>query len=567
MTASLRILLVEDSEDDALLLKRELQRAQYEPTVLRVDAALAMQQALQNQNWDVVVTDHNIPGFSSEEAIAIALNIKPDIPVIIVSGSIGEDIAVAAMKMGAHDYIMKDNLTRLVPAIERELREAEMRRSHRIAEATIHHLAYHDQLTGLVNRNEFDRHLNDALDSAKCNDISHVLLYLDLDQFKVINDTCGHQAGDELLSQLALLLREEVRGNDILARLGGDEFGLLLENCPLDKAKVIAEDLRGLISNFRFVWRDKSFSIGVSIGMAKITKDAQGADEVLSAADIACYAAKDLGRDRVHVYLDDDSELRRRQTEMQWVARIKNALEEGRFVLHQQKMCSLNRLNGTQHCAEFLVRMLDEEDNIIMPGAFIPAAERYGIMSLLDRWVVRSAIAHLATNLPEEGEDTSVFFINLSGNSLNDNGFSNYIQQQIIHYNVPSKLLCFEITETAAISNLSEAVKFINEIRGFGCQFALDDFGSGLSSFSYLKTLPVDYLKIDGSFVRDIVVDPMNFAIVQAINEIGHVAGLYTIAEFVEDEETLEILRGIGVDIAQGYGISRPQAMSAAAIA
>lgn len=561
MTASLRVLLVEDSEDDAVLLERELRHAQFQPSVLRVDDATAMRQALQKMNWDVVVTDHNIPGFSSEEAIAIAVEIKPDIPVIIVSGSIGEDIAVAAMKMGAHDYIMKDNLKRLVPAIERELREAEIRRSHRVAEATIHHLAYHDQLTGLVNRNEFDRNLNEALDSAKCNDVSHVLLYLDLDQFKVINDTCGHQAGDELLSQLALLLREEVRGNDILARLGGDEFGLLLENCPLDKAKVIAEDLRGLISDFRFVWREKSFSIGVSIGMAKITKDAQGADEVLSAADIACYAAKDSGRDRVHVYEDDDFELQRRQTEMHWVSRIKNALEEERFVLHQQKMHSLSRLSGTQNCAEFLVRMLDETNNIIMPGAFIPAAERYGIMSLLDRWVVRSAIEYLSACIPGDEENDSVFFINLSGNSLNESGFSDYIQQQITYYKINPGLLCFEITETAAISNLSEAVKFINEIRGFGCQFALDDFGSGLSSFSYLKTLPVDYLKIDGSFVRDIIFDPMNFAIVQAINEIGHVAGLHTIAEFVENEETLESLRGIGVDIAQGYGIAKPQAM------
>jgi diguanylate cyclase (GGDEF)-like protein len=520
-----------------------------------------MKDALRQQSWDVVVTDHNIPGFSSEEAIAIAVAIKPDLPIIIVSGSIGEDIAVAAMKMGANDYIMKDNLKRLVPAIERELREAEMRRSHRLAEATIYHLAYHDQLTGLVNRNEFDRHLNNALESAKCDNVSHVLLYLDLDQFKVINDTCGHQAGDELLSQLALLLRKEVRGNDILARLGGDEFGLLLENCPLGKAKAIAEELRELISDFRFVWRDKSFSIGVSIGMAKITKDAQGADEVLGAADIACYAAKDKGRDRVHVYMDDDSDLQRRQSEMQWVSRIKDALEEGRFVLHQQPMRSLSRLNGTQQCAEFLVRMLDEQDDLIFPGAFIPAAERYGIMPLLDRWVVRSAIAHLAENLPTYGKEGGVFFINLSGDSFNDGDFAAYIRQQITRYNIPPELLCFEITETAAISNLREAVKFINEIRSFGCQFALDDFGAGLSSFSYLKTLPVDYLKIDGSFVRDIEEDPMDFAIVQAINEIGHVAGLHTIAEFVENDKILQSLRRIGVDIVQGYCIARPQAL------
>ena len=557
----LRVLLVEDSEDDAILLERELRRDHFHPFMLRVDNGVAMRIALAEQDWDVVVTDHNIPGFSSEEAIAIAIEAKPDIPVIIVSGSIGEDIAVEAMKMGAHDYIMKDNLKRLVPAIERELREAEMRRSHRIAEATIYHLAYHDQLTGLVNRNEFDRQLNKALESAKREDASHVLLYLDLDQFKVINDTCGHQAGDELLSQLALLLRKEVRGKDLLARLGGDEFGLLLENCPLDKAKIIAEDLRELISDFRFVWQDKTFSVGVSIGIARITKDAKGADEVLGAADIACYAAKDNGRDRVHVYLDDDSDLQRRHSEMQWVTRVKDALEEGRFVLHQQEMHILSSAGGIQQCSEFLVRMLGEQDDIILPGAFIPAAERYGVMPLLDRWVVRSAIAYLAGQQKANGKTGDVYFINISGDSFNDSGFPEYVCQQFTQYGVAPELLCFEITETAAISNLREAVKFINEIRGFGCQFALDDFGSGLSSFSYLKTLPVDYLKIDGSFVRDIQEDPMSYAIVQAINEIGHVAGLHTIAEFVETEETLRSLRNIGVDIVQGYYIGHPQAM------
>ena len=558
MGASLRVLLVEDSEDDAILLERELRRADYRPVILRVDNGPEMQAALREQNWDVIVTDHNVPGFSSEEAIQVAVDSKPDIPIIIVSGSIGEDIAVAAMKMGAHDHIMKDNLKRLAPAIERELREAEMRRSHRVAEATIRHLAYHDQLTGLLNRNEFDRHLNNALDSAKREDLAHVLLYLDLDQFKVINDTCGHQAGDQLLSQLAMLLRGEIRGNDILARLGGDEFGLLLESCPLDKAKQIAEELRELISNFRFVWRDKSFSIGVSIGMAKITKDAQGPGEVMSAADIACYAAKDMGRDRVHVYMDDDSELLRRHSEMQWVSRIKLALEEGRFILHMQRMHSLSQITGHAQCAEFLLRMLDENDNIIFPGAFIPAAERYGLMLLLDRWVVQSSIEYLAKNMSHREMAGSVFFINLSGASLSDGDFFSYIQQQIAHHNLAPEILCFEITETAAISNLRDAVGFINEVRSIGCRFALDDFGSGLSSFSYLKTLPVDFLKIDGAFVRDLNEDPMNYAIVQAINEIGHVAGLHTIAEFVENEQTLEMLRDIGVDIAQGYCIDRP---------
>jgi diguanylate cyclase (GGDEF)-like protein len=567
MTGQLKVLIVEDSEDDAILLVRILRQGGYEPKSLRVDTGEAMTQAFQDHSWDVVITDHNMPGFSSEAAIKVVQKIRPDLPVIIVSGSIGEDVAVAAMKMGAQDYIMKDNLARLVPAIERELREAELRRSHRVAEATIRHLAYHDQLTGLVNRNEFDRHLKNALESAKQEGQTHALLYLDLDQFKIINDTCGHQAGDELLSQLSLVLRERIRANDVLARLGGDEFGLLLESCPLNQARQLAENIREAISSFRFVWHDKSFSIGVSIGISVITENSRGVEEILSTADMACYTAKDLGRNRVHIYMDDDSELLRRQDEMQWALWVKDALEEERFILHCQKIIPLNgnpgRNNKTKDHFEFLLRMNDGADNIIMPGAFIPAAERYGIMPSVDRWVVNAVIEYLAGQQAGRKGRQGVYFVNLSGASLSDSGFFEFIKETISRHHLQPGLLCFEITETAAIANLNKAVGFIKEIRRLGCRFALDDFGSGLSSFSYLKEIPVDYLKIDGSFVRDMVHNPMNHAIVKAINEIGHVAGLYTIAEYVEDSSTLDELRGIGVDLAQGYGISKPQAVSA----
>ena len=559
----LRVLVVEDSEDDALLLVRELRRAGYAPRSLRVQTAEELQAALREHTWDVVVTDHNLPGFSSEAALTIVNDSGLDLPVIIVSGSIGEDIAVAAMKMGAHDYIMKDNLTRLVPAIERELREAELRRSHRLAEATIHHLAFHDHLTGLVNRHEFDRRLKEALRHAKEGEHAHVLLYLDLDQFKVINDTCGHQAGDQLLRQLAVVLREKVRSNDTLARLGGDEFGLLLESCPLEQAHQIAEGIREAVANFRFVWQDKTFSVGVSIGMTPITSDARSVDEILSAADVACYTAKDMGRNRVHVYLEDDSELLRRHDEMRWVSRIKQALEDDRFLLYRQSMQVLETNSQLHSHSEFLLRMVGDDGKIILPGAFIPAAERYGTMTLLDRWVVKSVIEHLS-GLYRQTPDANklgTFFVNLSGSSLNDAAFFSYIGEQLEVNRLPPELLCFEITETAAISNLHLAVDFIHGIRSLGCQFALDDFGSGLSSFSYLKAMPVDYLKIDGGFVRDITSDPMNYAIVQAVNEIGHVAGLRTIAEFVEDDAVLSTLQDIGVDLAQGYGIARPMAV------
>lgn len=567
MTGQLKVLIVEDSEDDAILLVRILRQGGYEPKSLRVDTGEAMTQAFQEHSWDVVITDHNMPGFSSEAAIKVVQKIRPDLPVIIVSGSIGEDVAVAAMKMGAQDYIMKDNLARLVPAIERELREAELRRSHSVAEATIRHLAYHDQLTGLVNRNEFDRHLKNALESAKQEGQMHALLYLDLDQFKIINDTCGHQAGDELLSQLSLVLRERIRANDVLARLGGDEFGLLLESCPLNQARQLAENIREAISGFRFVWHDKSFSIGVSIGISVITENSRGVEEVLSTADMACYTAKDLGRNRVHIYMDDDSELLRRQDEMQWALWVKDALEGERFILHCQKIIPLNsspsRNNSAKDHFEFLLRMNDGADNIIMPGAFIPAAERYGIMPSVDRWVVNAVIEYLAGQQAGREGRQGVYFVNLSGASLSDSDFFSFIKETIARYHLQPELLCFEITETAAIANLNKAVGFIKEIRKLGCQFALDDFGSGLSSFSYLKEIPVDYLKIDGSFVRDMVHNPMNHAIVKAINEIGHVAGLHTIAEYVEDSSTLDELRSIGVDLAQGYGVSKPQAVSA----
>lgn len=562
MSTPLRILIAEDSEDDTLLMVRELRRGGFDPGVLRVDTRNDLTEALQNGCWDVVITDHNMPGFSSEAALEVVQQINLDIPIIIVSGSIGEDIAVAAMKMGAHDYIMKDNLARLVPAIEREIREAEVRRSHRLAEATIRHLAYHDHLTGLVNRNEFDRHLNMALESAAQDGVEHALLYLDLDQFKVINDTCGHQAGDELLSQLAVVLQEKIRNHDTLARLGGDEFGLLLQCCPIEQAKHIAESIREAVSCFRFVWRENSFSIGVSIGMAVISADTRDANEVLSAADIACYAAKDLGRDRIHVYMADDTELLRRHSEMQWVAKIKDALDEERFILHRQRMMSLNNERcGNQCYYEFLVRMKGADGSLILPGAFIPAAERYGVMARLDHWVVKAAINIVAEEYHQgtgEGEP-GLCFINLSGASLSDDTLFSFIRQQIIYHRLPPELLCFEITETAAISNLQYAIEFIKDVRKLGCQFALDDFGAGLSSFSYLKAIPVDYLKIDGAFVRDIHNDPMNYAIVQAVNQIGHVAGLRTIAESVETDTVLNAVRDIGVDLAQGYEISMPR--------
>lgn len=561
MVASLRVLLIEDSEDDAMLLVRELRRGGFQPDTLRVDTADAMREALGHEIWDVIITDHNMPGFSSEAALSIVQQMGVDIPIIIVSGSIGEDIAVAAMKTGAHDYIMKDNLTRLVPAIERELREVDTRRAHRQAEETIRHMAYHDALTGLTNRHDFERRLQLALESAHTQNLHHALLYLDLDQFKIINDTCGHVAGDELLKQIAVILQDCIRESDTLARLGGDEFGVLLERCPLDRATEIANQLLQAIKDFRFVWQGKTFALGASIGLVIITDDAKSMSDVLSAADMACYAAKDKGRSRTHIYSDDDKDLAQRHGEMQWVARINRALEEDRFLLFKQTIVPLTPSVSQAPHFECLLRMVDDDGEMILPGAFIPAAERYNLMPALDRWVVNRAFTYMAQCYAKEGKrkGAGMVFINLSGTSLSDDAFFPYIIEQLQSHKLSPDMICFEITETAAIANLSTAIDFIKEIKSYGCHFALDDFGSGLSSFSYLKTIPVDFLKIDGVFIRDMLDDPMDSAIVEAVNQIAHTAGLQTIAEFVESEAIQQKLRQIGVDYAQGYGIEKPK--------
>jgi len=558
--SSLRLLLVEDSEDDAMLLARELDRGGYQAEVHRVDDQQDLAKALNNGQWDLVITDHNLPGFSSAHAMRMVKDVNLDIPVIIVSGSIGEDVAVAAMKTGAQDYIMKNNLHRLVPAIERELREAENRKVSRRAQETIHHMAYHDALTGLANRHEFENRLKHALHTAEIDDCSHILIYLDLDQFKIINDTCGHHAGDELLRQLAVLLKDTIREGDCLSRLGGDEFGVLLENCTLERAEFLCNKMLQLICDFRFSWEGKAFSIGASMGLVIVDAQSQSVTEIMRNADIACYMAKDKGRSRYHIYRSDDSELAMRHGEMVWVAKIQAALQENRFELHRQCIAPVTKMEGGSQRCEFLLRLHDENNELIYPGAFLPAAERYNLMPALDRWVIKTVFAYLAKMFGDSAGDknTHQFFINLSGASLSDKDFFEYIKQQLAYYGLYTGMICFEITETVAIANLQEAVEFIKGIRAEGCKIALDDFGSGLSSFSYLKAIPADYLKIDGNFVRDIAYDRMDRAIVESINQIAKVAGLETIAEFVENDAILAIIREIGVDFAQGFGIERP---------
>lgn len=420
--------------------------------------------------------------------------------------------------------------------------------------------ASHDALTGLFNRYAFEQRLQQVIASASEQNADHALCYLDLDQFKVVNDTCGHVAGDALLRQLARVLQAKMRKQDILARLGGDEFGVLIEHCVSPDARRMAQTLCEAVNEFRFVWNDLSFPVSISIGMVAINAASESFSEALSAADSACYAAKDAGRNRVHCYTEDDAELTHRHRQMQWVARINHALEANRFRLAFQTIApTLRHADG--HHYELLLRMEDDAGRLAPPGEFLPAAERYHLAGRLDHWVVSAAFDWLSAN-PHHLNGLSLCSINLSGQSLGDERLLAYLVERLKEQpRLPGKL-CFEITETAAIANLSHAIRFIDRLKGLGCRFALDDFGSGLSSFAYLKNLPVDFLKIDGAFVVDIVHDPVTLTMVSAINEIGHAMGMETIAEFVENDQILAKLREIGVDYAQGYGIGKPRPLA-----
>jgi len=424
------------------------------------------------------------------------------------------------------------------------------------------YLASHDALTGLINRREFEIRLKRAIRTAR-GERRHALLYLDLDEFKVVNDTCGHLAGDEMLRQVTALLRSRVRRSDLLARLGGDEFGVLLEDCPLAHARQLAEEMRRTVCEFRFSWRGQVFEVGVSIGLVPITQDSGDLSNVLSSADAACYVAKDGGRNRVHEYEADDTAVSERYGEMQWIHRIHSAFEDRRFRLYFQPIQALaaggDLAPGRVMMCEIFLRMLDRAGQLVEPAAFISAAERYHLIASLDRWVVATAFRTLAEGQRRDASRLLHFAINLSGQTLSDETFLQFVVQELHTSGVDARCICFEITETAAISKLDGAMRFITALKAKGCRFVLDDFGSGLSSFAYLRELPVDFLKIDGEFVQGMVGDRVKRALVESIHQIGNVMGIKTIAECVENRETLEALESIGVDYAQGFYLARPQ--------
>ncbi len=423
--------------------------------------------------------------------------------------------------------------------------------------------ATHDALTGLINRREFERRLEEAIESGQRGDGQHVLCYLDLDRFKLVNDTSGHIAGDSMLREVAKLLRDAVRDSDTVGRLGGDEFGTLLVGCPLEKARQIADDVCRAVNDHRFVWKDKIFNIGVSVGLVEISRESGTLEELLAAADTACYVAKKQGSGRVAVYSARDEALARHTGEIQWLQRLQGALKENRFHLYQQVIVPAHGEEGGP-AMEVLVRLRDESGNELVPADFMRAAERYRLMGLVDRWVVQTTLAALGRGAIAVPSDRSVA-INISGQTLGDVQFLEFVVECLDSTGVAPGQVCFEITESAVIANLDHARRFVGVLHGMGCQFALDDFGSGVGSFSNLKTLPLDYLKIDGSFMRNLARDTVNQAMVTAMIKLARTLNFRVIAEQVEDTAALDAARRIGVDFLQGYAIGRPQPLSLAA--
>lgn len=457
--------------------------------------------------------------------------------------------------------------------------------------------ASHDPLTQLINRRSFEQHLDSALHDLRSCPGSHVLCYLDLDRFKVVNDTCGHIAGDELLKQVSNLMRNGVRKTDIIGRLGGDEFALLLYNCKLECGLNLANLLRQKLEDLRFFWNNHVFRIGASIGLILMDNPFMDFKEALRIADNACYVAKNKGKNRIHVYQNNDREILKEQVTVNSLAKLQQAIDENRLCLYFQPLISLtsqaslgqfisqdipgHHHNNSSHfspstlvsgypiaACEILLRLKDEEGNILPPGPFIAAAERYKLMHQIDRWVLK----YLFSYLEQASEQNSnknleslhpIYMVNISGETLRDEDFVFFLQSQIERCKFPSSLLCFEITETVAVTNVHQASSLIRRIRDLGCHFALDDFGSGMSSFTYLKHFAVDFLKIDAMFARDIATDAINLSIIKAIHEVGHSIGLQTIVEGVEDLSILPILKSLGIQYAQGYGIQRPRPLKA----
>lgn len=427
----------------------------------------------------------------------------------------------------------------------------------RTMEKELSYQASHDSLTGLINRREFELQLQLTIRKAQTNQLEHSICFLDLDKFKIINDTSGHAAGDEFLKQISTTIQSLLRQSDVLARLGGDEFAIILDGCSIHKAKIICNKIIKTIKDTRFSWGKNSFETGASIGIVPITKITASVSEVMSSVDAACYEAKDKGRNRTQVFEPDNAEYVQHQIETSWIQKIKNAIVDDSFELYFQELRNINPKYPTPKTIEILVR-LNSNDKVVGPDSFMPTAERYNLMPMIDEWVISKSFDFINEYTKTHNSDIRVA-INLSGQSLSENSVLNLITNNLRkNKDLKKELICFEITETAAIANMSKAIEFIASVKQMGCKFSLDDFGSGLSSFSYLKNMPVDNIKIDGIFIREINIDPVNRVFVESIHNISKIMGIKTTAEYVENEDILNCITEIGIDYAQGYHIAKP---------
>lgn len=488
-----------------------------------------------------------------------------------------QEIAWAVNKVGEGSYhhtIAENSSGELATlqkgfnSMAKSLKSAYDNMQEKILEATdmLRHQAQHDDLTGLINRREFENRLERCLARLEEARPQHVLCYLDLDQFKLVNDTCGHGAGDELLKQISVLFAHRVRDKDTLARVGGDEFALLLENCSLSDAQQIVNDLLKLVRDYRFAYDDKVFNVGMSIGMVVIDASFQTASNVMQAADAACFSAKKAGKNQSYLYSAGDVEMMQRQSAVAVVSDLTSTIDDEQFILYCQPIVPISpyasaREKALQHY-EVLIRKLDAAGQLIMPTSFISSAERYHLMPNIDRWVIKNTFAAYRQLLDVSRDNCDYLFsINLSGTSLGEKGLLGFIREQFAIYAIPPSSICFEITETAAIVNLKNTINLFTALRKIGCKFALDDFGSGMSSFMYLKNFEVDYLKIEGSFVKEMHTNRIDHAMVRSIHSVAEALNIKTVAEFVENEEVLSELRAIGVHYGQGLHLGSPIAI------
>ncbi len=568
-----KILLV---DDDANVL-RAYQRALRRHFALDVaqGGSRALEMIASHGPYAVIVSDMRMPEMNGMELLRALRRAAPDTVRVMLTGNVDQQTAVDAVNEGrVFKFLnkpcsmetmadaLREGIARYRAAVEGRDRLASSMAELADLSDKLTHQSRHDALTGLRNRQAFERDIRSFHESVGHQGGEHALCHLDLDHFHVVNDTCGHVAGDELLRRTASLLALQCRTADILGRLSSDEFGLLLVDCPLEKASAIARRIGDALRAMPFEWEGNLVEVSACIGIVPVTQAHQGVAALLSAAETACHVAKDRGRNVLHVSGPSDPEMTSRLNETQWLGRIQRALHEDHFRLFHQLIVPVGNSTEQGDHYELLIRMQDERGKLIPPGAFLPAAEHYYLSPELDRWVIRKAVEWLNAH-PRPRERLALCSINLSGHSLGSREMLDFIRLTVGRSSIPPQKICFEVTETAAIAQLQSATRFIRDLRAEGFRFALDDFGSGLSSFAYLKNLPVDFLKIDGMFVKQIDVDEVDRAMVKSISEVARVLGKRTIAEFVENAESLRYLEALQVDYAQGYYLARPQPIDA----